>query len=94
VCHPVCGGGRRRPCPGAEKAVVAHCGCLAGPRDEQAAGSQDALPGQFPGAGPATAPPVPDGLRDVAGRERALVSRGAWHPRDPRSVSDSTIGFR
>lgn len=57
----------------AGKAVVAHRGCLTGPRDGQAAGSQDALPGQFPGAAPA--PSVPDGLRDVAGRERPLVSR-------------------
>jgi len=24
----------------------------------------------------------------------AAVARGAWHPRDPRSVSDSTIGIR
>jgi transposase len=59
----------------AQKAVVAHRGCLTTPPDEPAAADQDAQPGQFPGAGPATAPPVPDGLRDVAGRERALVSR-------------------
>ena len=58
-----------------EKAVVAHRGCLTGPPDEPAAGGQDALPGQFPDAGPTTAPPAPDGLRDVCGRERALVSR-------------------
>jgi transposase len=59
----------------AGKAVVAHRGCLTGPLDERAVGGQDALPGQFPDAGPATAPPVPDGLRDACGRERALVSR-------------------
>jgi len=58
-----------------EKAVVAHRGCLTGPPDEPAAGGQDALPGQFPDAGPAAGPPAPDGLRDVCGRERVLVSR-------------------
>jgi transposase len=58
-----------------EKAVVAHRGCLTGPPDEPAAGGQDALLSQFPGADPATAPPVPDGLRDACGRERVLVSR-------------------
>jgi hypothetical protein len=42
-----------------EKAVVAHRGCLTGTADE-------------PAAAPAA---VPDGLRDVCGRERVLVSR-------------------
>ena len=59
-----------------EKAVAAHRGCLTGAPDEPAAGGQDAQPGQLPDAGPAAAPPrEPDGLRDVCGRERALVSR-------------------
>jgi transposase len=55
----------------AEKAVVAHRGCLTG-----AAGGQDAPPGQLPDAGPAAAPPRdPDGLRDGHGRDRVLVAR-------------------
>jgi len=59
-----------------EKAVVAHRGCLTGAPDGLAAGDGDAPPGQAPGDGPAAAPPPePDGLRDVCGRERALVSR-------------------
>jgi transposase len=59
-----------------EKAVVAHRGCLTGAPGEPAAGGEDAPPGQLPDAGPAAAPPrEPDGLRDVCGRERALVSR-------------------
>jgi transposase len=59
-----------------EKAVVAHRGCLMGTPDEPAAGAEDAPPGQLPDAGPAAnTPPEPDGLRDVCGRERALVSR-------------------
>jgi len=60
----------------AEKAVVAHRGCLTGAADQPAAG-QDEPPGQQPPQdGPAAAPPAePDGLRDVCGRERALVSR-------------------
>ena len=61
-----------------EKAVVAHRGCLtalAAALPEGPAG--DDPPGQqAPSAGPAAAPPPgPDGLRDVHGRERALVSR-------------------
>jgi transposase len=59
-----------------EKAVVAHRGCLTGAPDGLAAGGEDAPPGQLPDAGPDAAPPrEPDGLRDVCGRERALVSR-------------------
>ena len=60
-----------------EKAVVAHRGCLTGAADELAAAGQDAPPGpQPPDAAPAAAPAAgPDGLRDVCGRERALVSR-------------------
>ena len=58
-----------------EKAVAAHRGCLTGAPDEPAGGGQ-APPGRLPDAGPAAAPPAePDGLRDVCGRERALVSR-------------------
>jgi transposase len=45
-----------------EKAVVAHRGCLTSAPDGLAAGGEGA-------------PPGPDGLRDVCGRERALVSR-------------------
>jgi transposase len=61
----------------AEKAVVAHRGCLCpGAAGEPAAGGQDAPPGQLPDTGPAAAPPrEPDGLRDVCGRERVLVAR-------------------
>ena len=59
-----------------EKAVVAHRGCLTAAPGEPAAEGEDAPPGQLPDAGPDEAPaPVPDGLRDVHGRERALVSR-------------------
>ena len=58
-----------------EKAVAAHRGCLTGAPDEPAEGGE-APPGRLPDAGPAEAPPPePDGLRDVCGRERALVSR-------------------
>lgn len=57
-----------------EKAVVAHRCCLVGAPDEPAAGEEGA-PGLLPDAGPAAAPPEPDGLRDVHGRERVLVSR-------------------
>jgi transposase len=54
----------------AEKAVTAHRGCLAGAPD---AGTTNSAPsGQAPAAPP---PREPDGLRDVLGRERALVSR-------------------
>jgi transposase len=59
----------------AEKAVVAHRGCLTGAPDGPAAGDTAEPPGQLPDAGPAAAPPGQDGLRDVCGRERALVSR-------------------
>jgi transposase len=60
----------------AEKAVAAHRGCLTGAPDGPAAAGQDAPPGQLPDAGPAAAPPPrPDGLLDVCGRERVLVSR-------------------
>ena len=59
-----------------EKAVVAHRGCLTDAPDGPAAGDGEAPPGQLPDAGPAAAPPrEPDGLRDVCGRERVLVSR-------------------
>ena len=59
-----------------ERAVVAHRGCLTAAPGEPAAEGEDAPPGQLPDAGPDEAPaPVPDGLRDVHGRERALVSR-------------------
>jgi transposase len=60
----------------AEKAVVAHRGCLTGTPDGPAAAGEDVPTRQLPDAGPAAAsPPGPDGLRDVCGRERALVSR-------------------
>jgi transposase len=61
----------------AEKTVARHRGCLTGAPDEPAAAGQDAPPGpQPPDAAPAAAPAAgPDGLRDVCGRERALVSR-------------------
>jgi transposase len=59
----------------AEKTVVAHRGCLTGARGEPAAGD-GAPPGQLPDTGPAAACGAePDGLRDVCGRERVLVSR-------------------
>ena len=58
-----------------EKAVVAHRGCLTDAPDEPSAGGEGAPPGQLPDADPAAAPPAPDGLRDVCGRGRALVSR-------------------
>jgi transposase len=60
----------------AEKAVVAHRGCLTGTPDGPAAAGEDTPVGQLPDADPAAAsPPGPDGLLDVCGRERALVSR-------------------
>jgi transposase len=61
----------------AEKTVVAHRGCLAPAAEATAAEGPDAPSGQQPPQdGPGTAPPPgPDGLRDVCGRERALVSR-------------------
>ena len=55
-----------------EKAVVAHLGCLKPAPGEPAAGDGDAPPGPLPDA---ALPPAPDGLRDVHGRDRALVSR-------------------
>jgi len=61
-----------------EKAAVAHRGCLTAPAAAPPDGpAGDDPPGQqAPSAGPAAAPPPePDGLRDVHGRERALVSR-------------------
>jgi transposase len=59
-----------------EKAVAAHRGCLTGTAEGPAPGNGETPPGQLPAAGPATPPPAePDGLRDVHGRERALVSR-------------------
>jgi transposase len=61
----------------AEKTVVAHRGCLAPAAAAAAAQGPDAPGGQQPPqGGPGTGgPPGPDGLRDVCGRERALVSR-------------------
>jgi transposase len=61
----------------AEKAVVAHRGCLAPAAEAPAAEGPDAPSGQQPPQdGPGAAPPPePDGLRDVCGRERVLVSR-------------------
>jgi transposase len=56
----------------AEKAVVAHRGCLGPAAEATAAEGPDAPPQDGPGAAP---PPGPDGLRDVCGRERVLVSR-------------------
>jgi len=53
----------------AEKTVVSHRGCLTG----QAPAPQDAS--GMPGAAPASQPDDPDGLRDVCGRERRLVTR-------------------
>jgi transposase len=61
----------------AEKTVVAHRGCLVPAADATTAEGPDASSGQqLPQDGPGAAPPPePDGLRDVCGRERALVSR-------------------
>jgi pimeloyl-ACP methyl ester carboxylesterase len=36
----------------------------------------------------------PDVFNRVVDRFLATVARGAWHPRDPRSLSDSTMGLR
>ena len=36
----------------------------------------------------------PDVFNHAVDRFLAAVARGAWHPRDPRSVSDSTMGLR
>jgi transposase len=54
-----------------EKAVAAHRGCLTG----TAAAAEDAPPGLQPPHTDAAPPREPDGLRDVCGRERALVTR-------------------
>jgi transposase len=54
----------------AEKAVVAHHGCLAAP----AAAPPDGPDGEDP-PGTAAPPPGPDGPRDAHGRERALAAR-------------------
>ena len=60
----------------AEKTVVAHRGCLTPAAEATAAEGPVASCGQPPQDGPGAAPsPGPDGLRDVCGRERALVSR-------------------
>ena len=61
----------------AEKTVVAHRGCLTPAAEATAADGPAASCGQQPPQdGPGAAPPPgPDGLRDVCGRERALVSR-------------------
>lgn len=57
----------------AEKAVAAHRGCLAGgPEAPASGGGEDPPPGQGTAA---PLPEEPDGLRDVLGRERILVSR-------------------
>jgi transposase len=58
-----------------EKTVVAHRGCLKEPSPGAAApGDAPAGPGTG-GAEPAAAPAEPDGLRDVCGRERCLLTR-------------------
>ena len=36
----------------------------------------------------------PDVFNRVVDRFLATVARGAWHPRDPRSLSESTMGLR
>ena len=36
----------------------------------------------------------PDVFNHAVDRFLAAVARGAWHPRDPRSVSESTMGLR
>ena len=36
----------------------------------------------------------PDVFNRTVDRFLAAVTRGAWRPRDPRSVSDSTMGLR
>jgi transposase len=61
----------------AEKTVVAHRGCLVPAVQAPAADGPDAPCGQQPPQdGPGVAPlPGPDGLRDVCGRDRVLVSR-------------------
>src|SRR5580704_1223856 len=59
----------------AEKTVVAHRGCLTepGPASDGPAGPAPEQAGAA--AGPAAPPAGPDGLRDVCGRERHLVTR-------------------
>ena len=36
----------------------------------------------------------PDVFNQAVDRFLAAVARGSWHHRDPRSVSDSTLGLR
>ena len=36
----------------------------------------------------------PDVFNRAVDRFLAAVARGAWRPRDPRSISDSTVGLR
>jgi len=36
----------------------------------------------------------PDVFNRAVDRFLGAVARGAWHPRDPRSVSESTMGLR
>src|SRR5580700_3820769 len=36
----------------------------------------------------------PDVFNQAVDRFLGAVARGAWHPRDPRSISDSTMGLR
>ena len=58
-----------------EKAVVAHRGCLTAAAPPDGPAGDDPPGQQAPSAGLAAPPPEPDGLRDVHGRKRALVSR-------------------
>ena len=62
----------------AEKTVVAHRACLKDP-DPEPADTAGQLPGPDPAAAapaaPSPPPAEPDGLRDVCGRERRLVTR-------------------
>jgi Transposase len=73
----------------AEKAVAAHRGCLAGaPGATAPGGGGSPPPGQVPAA-----PPLeePDGLRDVLGRERALVAL-PWSATPPSTSSCARAG--
>jgi transposase len=64
---------RHNPGEYVEKAVAAHRGCLAVAPDAAPAGDLERPP---EGAAPsAPAPEEPDGVRDVLGRERVLVTR-------------------